>query len=113
MVAMVPPTRRNIRPSQMNCLAMTLWSVEKTYFRRKLVVSGCMCCSSCLSSCALLSIVFRLPEVPSPVRLGVGLVETTLRGHLLRLQPLVVLLGTLDGEPAAHLVVADSAVLCT
>ncbi len=42
IMAMIPPMPSQIRPNQRNCLAMTLWSVEKTCFRRKVVGSGWM-----------------------------------------------------------------------
>ncbi len=40
IIASVPPTARNARPVKRNCLAMTLWSIVKTYFQMKLVGSG-------------------------------------------------------------------------
>ena len=46
IIAMTPPTTRKKRPYQRNCFAMTLWSVEKTYFRTNEVGSGWMCCSA-------------------------------------------------------------------
>ena len=46
IIAMAPPTTRKKRPYHRNCFAMTLWSVEKTYFLRNEVGSGWMCCSA-------------------------------------------------------------------
>jgi hypothetical protein len=40
------PMKAQTIPMTRNCLAMTLWSVEKTYFLMKLVGSGWMCCSN-------------------------------------------------------------------
>jgi hypothetical protein len=39
-IARAPPKARKSSPAHRNCLAMTLWSVEKTCFRRKEVGSG-------------------------------------------------------------------------
>ena len=39
-MASAPPKARNNSPAQRNCLAMTLWSVEKRYLRTNEVGSG-------------------------------------------------------------------------
>ena len=39
-MASTPPTSRKSSPAQRNCFAMTLWSIEKTYFRQKDVGGG-------------------------------------------------------------------------
>src|SRR3954451_23208293 len=100
-MARMPPNARKTRPAQMNCFAMTLWSVEKMYFLRNDVGSGWI---------GWMSMSVQLP-VPTPVGIGVifAVDANAVGAHLGR--PLgVVLLGE-DGEGALHLVVVGAAVL--
>src|SRR5579883_1370413 len=83
-IAKRPATRRKNRPVKRYCFPITLWSVEKTYLRRKLVGSDT----------GLLSLGPRDAELVVPLA-----------------HPLVELLGSLDDERPPHRVVPEPAEL--
>src|SRR5437868_8326687 len=88
IIASVPPKARNTRPVQRNCLAITLWSVEKRYFPQNVVGWGWTCGARATVEVSMWrSLVLLLVPRPAPVRRAVAGVERPLAVHRGLVQP--------------------------
>src|SRR5262245_32819762 len=122
-IAKMPPNSRNTRPAHKNCLAMYLWSIEKTYRLRKFFGSTWMCCRCWAASMSARVITpsmsvaplvgglaLALP-LPPPVRLFVLGIESPCGRSAHRLRPAFEIVRLEHAELGLHLVVVDAAVL--